>query len=99
MEIARRLPEGRLELFDLQPEMLDEAARTLDGAGLQNVGFQRRHVRQGAANLRRAQHRALEAAPEVVLSQRDPDTMFDFAPAGPFDAYNWPINGKLYDPP
>jgi SAM-dependent methyltransferase len=39
VEIARRLPEGRLELFDLQPQMLDKARRALDGAGLQNVGF------------------------------------------------------------
>jgi ubiquinone/menaquinone biosynthesis C-methylase UbiE len=38
-EIARRLPEGRLELFDLQPEMLAKARRALEGAGCRNVGF------------------------------------------------------------
>jgi SAM-dependent methyltransferase len=39
VEIARRLPEGRLDLFDLQPQMLDKARRALDDAGLRNVGF------------------------------------------------------------
>jgi SAM-dependent methyltransferase len=39
VEIARRLPEGRLELFDPQLQMLDKARRALDGAGLHNVGF------------------------------------------------------------
>lgn len=29
-ELARRLPTGRLELFDLQPQMLDKARRKLD---------------------------------------------------------------------
>jgi ubiquinone/menaquinone biosynthesis C-methylase UbiE len=38
-EIARRLPQGRLELFDLQPEMLDKARRSLDTAGCHNAGF------------------------------------------------------------
>jgi ubiquinone/menaquinone biosynthesis C-methylase UbiE len=38
-EIARRLPEGRLELFDLQPEMLAKARHALDSAGFHNVGF------------------------------------------------------------
>lgn len=32
MEIARRLTDGRLELFDIQPEMLEQA-------GLSDVGF------------------------------------------------------------
>ncbi len=41
----------------------------------------------------------LEAAPDVVLPQRDPDTTLDLSLAGPLDGYNWPINGKLYDPP
>lgn len=38
-EIARRLPEGRLELFDLQPEMLAKARHALERAGCHNVGF------------------------------------------------------------
>lgn len=39
VEVAGRLPEGRLELFDIQPEMLDKARRKLDRAGHHNVGF------------------------------------------------------------
>lgn len=39
VEIARRLPDGRLELFDVQPEMLDMARRKLDSAGCRNVGL------------------------------------------------------------
>ncbi|MGV9800163.1 class I SAM-dependent methyltransferase [Mycobacterium sp. NPDC003449] len=38
--IARRLTTGRLDLFDLQPEMLDKARRSLERAGFYNVGFQ-----------------------------------------------------------
>jgi SAM-dependent methyltransferase len=38
-ELARRLPRGRLELFDVQPEMLDNSRHSLDGAGCHNVGF------------------------------------------------------------
>jgi ubiquinone/menaquinone biosynthesis C-methylase UbiE len=38
-EVAGRLPHGRLELFDVQPEMLAKARRKLDDAGHQNVGF------------------------------------------------------------
>lgn len=37
--IARRLTSGRLDLFDIQPEMLDKARRSLDRAGCYNVGF------------------------------------------------------------
>ncbi len=37
VEIARRVPEGHLELFDLQPEMLEKARRKLERAGLQSV--------------------------------------------------------------
>ena len=37
VEIARRVPEGRLELFDLQPEMLLKARRKLERAGLSSV--------------------------------------------------------------
>jgi len=39
VEIARRLSSGRLELFDVQPEMLEKARRKLDSAGYRNVGF------------------------------------------------------------
>lgn len=39
VEIAGRLPAGRLELVDLQPEMLAQARRKLDRAGYRNVGF------------------------------------------------------------
>ena len=39
LEVAGRLPRGRLELFDIQPEMLDKARRKLDRAGHRNVGF------------------------------------------------------------
>jgi FtsP/CotA-like multicopper oxidase with cupredoxin domain len=42
---------------------------------------------------------ALKPAPEVVLPQRDPDTILDLRLAGPLDGYKWPINGKPYDPP
>lgn len=38
-EIARRLPGGQLDLFDLQPEMLEKARRRLQRAGLTDVGF------------------------------------------------------------
>jgi len=39
VEIAGRLSDGRLELFDIQPEMLDKARHQLERAGLSNVGF------------------------------------------------------------
>jgi SAM-dependent methyltransferase len=39
VELARRLPAGKLDLFDLQPEMLEKARRTLDTAGFHGVGF------------------------------------------------------------
>jgi ubiquinone/menaquinone biosynthesis C-methylase UbiE len=38
-EIARRVPQGQLDLFDIQPEMLDKARRNLENAGFRNVGF------------------------------------------------------------
>lgn len=37
VEVARRLPRGHLELFDLQPEMLDKARRKIEAAGLGRV--------------------------------------------------------------
>jgi ubiquinone/menaquinone biosynthesis C-methylase UbiE len=39
VEIARRLTYGRLDLFDIQPEMLDKARRQLERAGFRDVGF------------------------------------------------------------
>lgn len=41
----------------------------------------------------------LEAAPDVILPQGNPDTTVDLRLAGPLNGYTWPINGKLYDPP
>ena len=38
-EVARAIPNGRLELLDLQPEMLGKARRKLEAAGLTNVGY------------------------------------------------------------
>jgi protein-L-isoaspartate O-methyltransferase len=38
-EIARRVPQGQLDLFDIQPEMLDRARRNLEDAGCRNVGY------------------------------------------------------------
>lgn len=40
-ELARRVPFGHLEVFDLQAEMLAKARRKLAKAGLRNVGFTR----------------------------------------------------------
>lgn len=39
VEIARRLTQGQLNLFDLQPEMLARARRRLERAGFGNVSF------------------------------------------------------------
>lgn len=39
VEIARRLTHGRLDLFDLQPEMLNKARRQLERAGFHDVGY------------------------------------------------------------
>ncbi len=39
VELARRLTDGRLELFDLQSEMLEKAKRHLERAGFRDVGF------------------------------------------------------------
>jgi len=39
VEIAARIPEGHLELLDLQPEMLEKARRKLEAKGLTNVGY------------------------------------------------------------
>src|ERR1700679_1973154 len=39
VEIARRLTDGRLDLFDLQPEMLEKARRRLARDGFIDIGF------------------------------------------------------------
>jgi ubiquinone/menaquinone biosynthesis C-methylase UbiE len=39
VEIARRLTDGQLDLFDLQPEMLEKAKLQLERAGFCDVGF------------------------------------------------------------
>jgi ubiquinone/menaquinone biosynthesis C-methylase UbiE len=39
VELARRLDRGRLDLLDLQPEMLAKAKRNLERAGFHDVGF------------------------------------------------------------
>ena len=38
-ELARRVRDGRLELLDLQPEMLEKAKRKLDLRGVSYVGY------------------------------------------------------------
>jgi ubiquinone/menaquinone biosynthesis C-methylase UbiE len=39
LEVARRIPAGRLELFDIQPEMLARCRARCAAAGLANVSF------------------------------------------------------------
>jgi ubiquinone/menaquinone biosynthesis C-methylase UbiE len=39
VHIARSVPAGRLELFDIQHEMLEKARTTLSRAGVGNIGF------------------------------------------------------------
>jgi SAM-dependent methyltransferase len=39
VEIARRLTYGRLDLFDIQPEVLESARRQLERAGFRDVGY------------------------------------------------------------
>ncbi len=39
VEVARRIPHGHLELFDLQREMLEKTRRKVEAAKLHNVGF------------------------------------------------------------
>ncbi|WP_101948651.1 multicopper oxidase family protein [Mycobacterium sp. 3519A] len=41
---------------------------------------------------------SLSPTPEVTLPARAPDQVFDAHLTGPVDGYNWPVNGKLYDP-
>lgn len=38
-EIAKRVPVGRLHLFDVQPQMLDKARSALDAAGCHDAEF------------------------------------------------------------
>ncbi len=47
VEIARRLSHGRLEQFDLQPQMLDKSRRKLESAGCRNVGFHAGEASEG----------------------------------------------------
>ncbi|MHA3022722.1 class I SAM-dependent methyltransferase [Mycobacterium sp. BMJ-28] len=47
-EIAKRLPDGRLHLFDLQPQMLEKARRAVQAAGCRNVAL---HSGDAAAGL------------------------------------------------
>ena len=47
VEVARRVPAGHLELFDLQPEMLERARRKIQTAGLADVvGYTQGDARQ-----------------------------------------------------
>lgn len=39
LELANRLSSGHLDLFDIQPEMLDKARRKLESAGYRNAGY------------------------------------------------------------
>lgn len=39
IEVARRLTKGRLELFDIQPEMLEKIKKKARKAGLANIGY------------------------------------------------------------
>jgi len=39
VEVARRIPQGHLELFDIQQEMLEKARHKIESAELHNVGF------------------------------------------------------------
>ncbi len=47
VEVARRLPHGHLELFDLQPEMLAKARQKVEAAGLtRRVGYTQGDARE-----------------------------------------------------
>ena len=39
VELARRIPQGHLELLDVQPEMLEKSRRKLEDARVRNVAF------------------------------------------------------------
>ena len=39
LELARRIPQGHLELLDVQPQMLEKVRRKLGDALIRNVGF------------------------------------------------------------
>jgi ubiquinone/menaquinone biosynthesis C-methylase UbiE len=47
VELARRAPRGRLELFDVQVEMLAKVRRKLEARGFRNVGFTQGNARSG----------------------------------------------------
>lgn len=40
VEVARRIPDGRLTLLDIQPEMLEKSAERLRSAGIRNFSTQ-----------------------------------------------------------
>jgi ubiquinone/menaquinone biosynthesis C-methylase UbiE len=46
VEIARRIPDGHLEILDLQPEMLKKAQQKLEAQGLSNVSYTLADARQ-----------------------------------------------------
>ena len=46
VEIARRIPDGHLEVLDLQPEMLKKAQQKLEAQGLSNVSYTLADARQ-----------------------------------------------------
>ena len=48
VELARRVPAGGLDLFEVQPEMLERARRALEAAGCHSVGF---HAGDASAEL------------------------------------------------
>lgn len=39
IEVARRIPKGHLELFDIQQEMLEKCRSKFQAAGINNVGY------------------------------------------------------------
>lgn len=47
VEVAHRLTTGQLELFDIQPEMLDKARRKLDRAACHNASFRSGDASEG----------------------------------------------------
>ena len=68
-EVAGRLSHGRLELFDIQPEMLAKARHKLDRAGHRNVGF---HDGDAGAGLPFADH-TFDVAYSVSVIGEVPD--------------------------
>jgi ubiquinone/menaquinone biosynthesis C-methylase UbiE len=44
--VAEAVPEGKLELLDVQEEMLEKARRKIESAGLKNVGYIRANANE-----------------------------------------------------